>query len=66
VPILPRGAKRANGDGLSNTEIGARMFVSQSTVAYHVRNLFSKLNIASRHQLTDARPDADRSVHVAI
>jgi DNA-binding CsgD family transcriptional regulator len=45
-------------DGLSNAEIGARIFVSQSTVAYHLRNVFSKLNIASRHQLGAVLRDA--------
>ena len=44
---------RLAAGGLSNAEIGARLFVSQSTVAYHLRNVFSKLNIASRHQLAE-------------
>ena len=45
-------------DGLSNSEIGARIFVSQTTVAYHLRNVFSKLNIASRHQLAAVLHDS--------
>jgi DNA-binding CsgD family transcriptional regulator len=49
-------------DGLSNAEIGARIFVSQSTVAYHLRNVFSKLNIASRHQLGAVLRDSCRHV----
>jgi DNA-binding NarL/FixJ family response regulator len=44
-------------DGLSNAEIGARLFVSQSTVAYHLRNVFAKLHIASRHQLAEVLGD---------
>jgi DNA-binding CsgD family transcriptional regulator len=45
-------------DGLSNRAIGARLIISQHTVAYHLRKVFSKLGITSRNQLERALPDS--------
>jgi DNA-binding CsgD family transcriptional regulator len=38
-------------DGLSNPEIGGRLFISPRTVKYHLQKVFTKLEISSRGEL---------------
>jgi DNA-binding NarL/FixJ family response regulator len=45
-------------DGRSNSEIGARMFLSQRTVEWHLHNVFTKLGIRSRRELASVLPSA--------
>lgn len=44
-------------DGLSNKEIGEKLFVSESTVKTHVSNLLSKLNAKRRTQALQIAKD---------
>jgi DNA-binding CsgD family transcriptional regulator len=53
--LTPREAQIAQlaREGLSNSEIGARLVISTRTVEYHLTKVFAKLRISSRSQLHD-------------
>jgi ATP/maltotriose-dependent transcriptional regulator MalT len=50
-------------DSKTNPEIASELFLSQKTVETHVRNIFRKINVASRVELARAVERADRAEH---
>ena len=49
-----RGVARLVAEGLTNAQVAAELYLSPHTVDFHLRQIYRKLNIRTRVQLTRA------------
>ena len=67
--ISPRWSSRSPrsvSEGLSNKDVAAQCLVSPSTVGFHLRNVFTKLGVSSRGELSlQPRPRLKQQRHPA-
>jgi DNA-binding NarL/FixJ family response regulator len=55
---------RLVADGKTNPQIATELFLSQKTVETHIRNIFRKLDVASRVELARTVERANSSARV--
>jgi len=54
---------RLVADGLSNKQIGSRLFISERTVGSHVRSILNKLGFNSRAQIAAWRASSNHNLN---
>jgi len=65
LTVHERQIARLARDGLSNPEIGGRLFLSPRTVEWHLHKVFAKLAIGSRAELAEALPSSEPELTAA-